>query len=108
MICLKHIELHIFASLISKMKKKIKFIMLLPLNSCLELLGLWSRTIDSLTLVGIEFSMDFSCSIATSSHWSEQHSQRFLCKFELKQCNAGEHAGRVQDARWEDRAGRIN
>ena len=59
MICLKHIELHIFASLISKMKKKIKFVMLLPLNSCLELLGLWSRTIDSLTLEGLSFQWTF-------------------------------------------------
>ena len=53
--------------------------MLLHLNSCLELLGrLWSRTIDSLTLGWMEFSMDFSCSIATSSHCSEQHSH--CCK----------------------------
>ena len=45
--------------------------------------------------------MDFSCSIATSSHCSEQHSHRCkdftasLSREETMQCNAG---GRVADS----------
>ena len=65
----------------------VAFLMLLPLNSCLELPEQDNWQFD---IGPMEFSMDFSCSIATSSHCSDQHSH--CCRDlsgETMQCRRG-------------------